>query len=229
MGTPALTVTPDPGHAGEGRGHGSGNICGLAGAITCRRRRRRHRPVRRTPRRAGRLGGARAPHRPSAARRGWPAACSPRTARAGPARSACCSWGSRRWRCGTTAFLDGLPADVVTARESLVVAVDRADAADLKTVGEWLAAPGPSRHADVGRAGHRTASGAGHSARIRCRDRARRRQSGGRRGAGGALRATRRAVGASGRRDCPRPRRDTVVIANGIDAPTLWPDCRSGR
>src|SRR5258707_9575754 len=39
-------------------------------------------------------------------------------------------------------FLDGLPADVVTARESLVVAVDRADAADLKTVGEWLAAQG---------------------------------------------------------------------------------------
>ncbi len=39
-------------------------------------------------------------------------------------------------------FLDGLPDDVVTARESLVVAVDRADAADLTTVGEWLAAQG---------------------------------------------------------------------------------------
>src|SRR5690349_13781256 len=39
-------------------------------------------------------------------------------------------------------FLDGLPAEVVTARESLVVAVDRADAADLKTVGQWLAAQG---------------------------------------------------------------------------------------
>lgn len=37
-------------------------------------------------------------------------------------------------------FLDGLSDDVVTARESLVVAVDRADVADLKTVGEWLAA-----------------------------------------------------------------------------------------
>jgi glycine oxidase len=45
----------------------------------------------------------------------------------------------RMWYDG---FLDGLPADVVTARESLVVAVDRADAADLKTVGEWLAAQG---------------------------------------------------------------------------------------
>jgi glycine oxidase len=39
-------------------------------------------------------------------------------------------------------FLDGLPPEVVTARESLVVAVDRADAADLATVGEWLAAQG---------------------------------------------------------------------------------------
>lgn len=39
-------------------------------------------------------------------------------------------------------FLEGLPAEVVTARESLVVAVDHADAADLKTVGEWLAAQG---------------------------------------------------------------------------------------
>ncbi|GAB7066587.1 glycine oxidase ThiO [Mycobacterium hodleri] len=39
-------------------------------------------------------------------------------------------------------FLDGLPPEVVTARESLVVAVDRADAADLATIGEWLAAQG---------------------------------------------------------------------------------------
>lgn len=45
----------------------------------------------------------------------------------------------RLWHGG---FLDGLPPEVVTARESLVVAVDRADAADLKTVGEWLAAQG---------------------------------------------------------------------------------------
>ena len=43
------------------------------------------------------------------------------------------------WRQG---FLEGLPPEVVTARESLVVAVDRADAADLKTVGEWLSAQG---------------------------------------------------------------------------------------
>ena len=36
-------------------------------------------------------------------------------------------------------FLD---ESVITARESLVVAVDRADAADLRTVGEWLAGQG---------------------------------------------------------------------------------------
>lgn len=45
-------------------------------------------------------------------------------------------------RRGHGSFLDGLPDTVITARESLVVAVDRADAADLRTVGEWLAAQG---------------------------------------------------------------------------------------
>ena len=45
----------------------------------------------------------------------------------------------RLWHTG---FLDGLPADVVTARESLVVAVDRADVEDLATTGRWLAAQG---------------------------------------------------------------------------------------
>lgn len=39
-------------------------------------------------------------------------------------------------------FLEGLPDDVVTARESLVVAVDRADVADLRTVGDWLGVQG---------------------------------------------------------------------------------------
>ncbi|OBC13008.1 glycine oxidase ThiO [Mycobacterium sp. 852013-50091_SCH5140682] len=41
-----------------------------------------------------------------------------------------------------TDFLDGLPPEVVTARESLVVAVDRADVADLRTVADWLATQG---------------------------------------------------------------------------------------
>ena len=41
-----------------------------------------------------------------------------------------------------TGFLDGLAPEVVTAHESLVVAVDRADVADLRTVAEWLSAQG---------------------------------------------------------------------------------------
>jgi len=45
----------------------------------------------------------------------------------------------RLWHGG---FLDGLPPEVVTARESLVVAVDRADVADLRTVADWLSAQG---------------------------------------------------------------------------------------
>src|SRR5579875_3360366 len=39
-------------------------------------------------------------------------------------------------------FLDGLPVQGVTARESLVVAIDRADVADLRTVADWLSAQG---------------------------------------------------------------------------------------
>lgn len=47
------------------------------------------------------------------------------------------------WRAeGPDSYLSGLPPEVVTSRESLVVAVDRADAADLRTVGDWLAAQG---------------------------------------------------------------------------------------
>src|ERR1700742_4392703 len=46
----------------------------------------------------------------------------------------------RLWREG--GYLDGLPPEVVTARESLVVAVDRADVADLRTVADWLSTQG---------------------------------------------------------------------------------------
>src|ERR1700743_3174110 len=46
-------------------------------------------------------------------------------------------WSLRLWLEG--ASLNALPPEVVTARESLVVAVDRADAADLRTVADWLA------------------------------------------------------------------------------------------
>ncbi len=46
----------------------------------------------------------------------------------------------RLWREGS--FLDGLGPQLVTAHESLVVAVDRADVADLRTVADWLSAQG---------------------------------------------------------------------------------------
>ena len=65
---------------------------------------------------------------------------------AGPVKRSCCGIGLASlalWRCdGPDGYLDGLPPEVVTARESLVVAVDRADVADLRTVGDWLAAQG---------------------------------------------------------------------------------------
>ena len=39
-------------------------------------------------------------------------------------------------------FLEGLPDSVIAAHGSLVVAFDRADAADLRTIGEWLSGQG---------------------------------------------------------------------------------------
>jgi glycine oxidase len=125
----------------------------------------------------------------------------------------------RLWREG---FLDGLPADVVTSHESLTVAVDRADAADLKTVGEWLAAQGhpvtmTTTACDIEPL---LAQGIRH----------------------GFVAATELAVDNRAVVDalavhCERlgvqwappvdqlaaVQADTVVIANGIDAPSLWP------
>jgi glycine oxidase len=123
------------------------------------------------------------------------------------------------WRDGS--YLDGLPSDVVTARESLVVAVDRADAADLKTVGEWLAAQGhpvtlTSTARDIEPL---LAQGIRHGFV-----------------ADTELAVDNRAVVEALAAHCERlgvqwaPAAaevpadvDTVVIANGIDAPTLWP------
>jgi glycine oxidase len=120
-------------------------------------------------------------------------------------------------------FLDGLPPEVVTARESLVVAVDRADAADLATTGEWLAAQGhpvtPTRSArDLEPL---LAQGIRHGfvaeTELAVDNRA----------VVGALAAQCEALGVTWAlpvesldeaRDA-----DVVVIANGIDAPTLWP------
>jgi glycine oxidase len=118
-------------------------------------------------------------------------------------------------------FLEGLPADVVTARESLVVAVDRADAADLKTVGQWLADQGhpvtlTSAARDVEPL---LAQGIRHGFIAETE-----------------LAVDNRAVVDALAAHCERlgvqwappvaalpTDVDTVVIANGIDAPTLWP------
>jgi glycine oxidase len=119
-------------------------------------------------------------------------------------------------------FLDGLPADVVTARESLVVAVDRADAADLKTVGEWLAAQGQpvsltSAARDIEPL---LAQGIRHGfvaeTELAVDNRA----------VVEALDAHCRRLGvqfAPPVADLSEAQADTVVIANGIDAPALWP------
>ncbi|MDP7737228.1 glycine oxidase ThiO [Mycobacterium paragordonae] len=125
----------------------------------------------------------------------------------------------RLWHEG---FLDGLDPTVVTARESLVVAVDRADVADLRTVADWLSRQG---HPVVWESSARDvepllAQGIRHGFR-----------------APTELAVDNRGVVDALARDCERlgvrwaapvaersaAAGDTVVIANGIDAPTLWP------
>jgi glycine oxidase len=126
----------------------------------------------------------------------------------------------RLWRAG--GFLDGLPPGVITARESLVVAVDQADVADLRTVADWLSAQG---HPVIWESAARDvepllAQGIRHGFR-----------------APTELAVDNRAVLDALSLDCERHgvrwappvnalsdvRGDVVVIANGIDAPTLWP------
>lgn len=126
----------------------------------------------------------------------------------------------RLWREG--GFADGLPPEVITARESLVVAVDRADVADLRTVAGWLSAQG---HPVIWESAARDvepllAQGIRHGFR-----------------APTELAVDNRALLDALSLDCERlgvrwapPARelaavegDAVVIANGIDAPALWP------
>lgn len=126
---------------------------------------------------------------------------------------------------GPTGFLDGLPAEVVTARESLVVAVDRADAADLRTVGEWLATQGhPVQLTTAARdlepllaQGIRHGFQAADELAVDNRRLV------------GALEAHCNRLGVQWAGPVPgldeaRAGVDTVVVANGIDAPTLLPD-----
>jgi glycine oxidase len=119
-------------------------------------------------------------------------------------------------------FLDGLPDDVITARESLVVAVDRADAADLKTVGEWLATQGhPVTATSAAREVEPSlAQGIRHGFRAETE------LAVDNRAVVQALFAHCERLGvqwASRVNDLAEVDADAVVIANGIDAPTLWP------
>jgi glycine oxidase len=120
-------------------------------------------------------------------------------------------------------FLEGLPPEVVTARESLVVAVDRADVEDLKTVAGWLAAQGQSVTPTTAARDVEPllAQGIRHGFRAETE-----------------LAVDNRALVAALAQHCERlgvswappvdslddaRDADTVVIANGIDAPSLWP------
>lgn len=125
----------------------------------------------------------------------------------------------RLWHDG---FLDGLPADVVTARESLVVAADRADVADLRTVADWLGRQGHpvTLTSDARDIEPLLAQGIRHGFRAETE-----------------LAVDNRALVEALTVHCERlgvqwappvgdlasVEADTVVIANGIDAPKLWP------
>ncbi|MEB3031256.1 glycine oxidase ThiO [[Mycobacterium] nativiensis] len=119
-------------------------------------------------------------------------------------------------------FLDGLPAQVVTARESLVVAADRADVADLRTVADWLSAQG---HPVVWESAARDvepllATGIRHGFRAPTE------LAVDNRAVVTALAAACEELGvawAAPVGDLADVAADAVVIANGIDAPALWP------
>jgi len=119
-------------------------------------------------------------------------------------------------------FLEGLPAEVVTARGSLVVAVDRADVADLKTVGQWLSDQGHpvTLTNSAGDVEPLLAQGIRHGfiaeTELAVDNRA----------VVEALAAHCERLGvqwAGPVRDLAETDADVTVIANGIDAPSLWP------
>ncbi len=119
-------------------------------------------------------------------------------------------------------LLDELPPQVITARESLVVALDRADVADLRTVADWLSAQG---HPVVWETAAREvepllAPGIRHGFRATTE------LAVDNRALLDALSRSceRHAVQWAGPvRDLSSVQADAVVIANGVDAPSLWP------
>lgn len=127
----------------------------------------------------------------------------------------------RLWHDGR--YTDGLPAGLISARESLVVGVDSADVADLRTVADWLSAQG---HPVAWESAARDvepllARGIRHGFRapteLAVDNRA-------------VLEALAAACERCGVRwqgpvsDLAAVDADAVVLANGIDAPRLWPD-----
>lgn len=126
----------------------------------------------------------------------------------------------RLWRDG--GFTDGLPGQVITARESLTVAVDRADVADLRTVADWLSAQG---HPVIWESAVRDvepmlAQGIRHGFRAPTE------LAVDNRALLDGLSAACEQLGVEWDgpvSDLGSVRADAIVIANGIDAPTLWP------
>ncbi len=125
----------------------------------------------------------------------------------------------RLWHEG---FADGLPPQVITAHESLVVAVDRADIADLRTVADWLSGQG---HQVIWESAARDVEPA-LAQGIRHGFRAPTELAVDNRAVLGALTAACGQLGVQWdgpAHDLDAVDADAVVIANGIDAPALWP------
>jgi glycine oxidase len=126
----------------------------------------------------------------------------------------------RLWQQG--GFTDGLPGQVITARESLAVAVDRADVADLRTVADWLSAQG---HPVLWESAVRDvepmlAQGIRHGFRAPTE------LAVDNRALLDGLSAACEQLGVDWDgpvADLNAVHADAVVIANGIDAPALWP------
>lgn len=121
-----------------------------------------------------------------------------------------------------SSFADELPARAITARESLVVAVDHADVAELRTVADWLCAQG---HRVVWETAARDmepllAQGIRHGFRAPTELAVDNRL------VLEALTTACEQLGVEWRgpvQDLAAVEADAVVIANGIDAPALWP------